>query len=176
MKSMVFMLLVVVYHIGFSQSNTTTRFTDREAGISFEVPYGWIAHPIEGGYMIQSEAYQGYIIILPHYFSNKEVLKASYENGISEEAHGIRLKRSTAFERFSGKGVKAHFDGIFAWRKAQCCMISLISPYYYEGGAGGANIISGTTNRNNFGYFCKVAQEVAGSVKFNRSYGFLARK
>jgi len=176
MKTFVFIALLMSCYKGFSQSYpTTTRFTDREAGISFEVPYGWLAHPIKGGYMIQSEAYDGYVMILPHYFSTLKVLKASYENGLSDSAHGIKLTRSTAFEHVKGRGVKAYFEGIFAWRKSKCCMISLMSPFYYEGGTGGANIISGNTNQQDFRYFCKIAQEVAKSVKFNQSYGFLVK-
>ncbi len=171
---------ILFAQLGFAQPSTSSEisvtFTDHLTGTSFDIPMGWVAHPISGGYLLQSKAYDGYVLVLPHSYRTKNALKAAYEHELNEEMQGIKLTRSTEFKRFNSRGISAHYEGIFAWREATCCVISLVSPYFHEDGTGGFHIISGSMDKGKFKYFCSIANLVASSVKFKNHYQLMVRR
>lgn len=138
-----------------------TEFKDPVNGVEFNVPFGWVAFPIDGGYMVQSNTVEGCIMVLltePQSYKN---LRTANNMFIQSPNRGIELTRNSDFVKFGKKGVEASYQGIFAWQPARCNVISIASNY------GAVHIIAGCLLKRNGNLIKAKARELAQSMKLS---------
>ena len=138
-----------------------TAFYDPVHQVKFTVPFGWVAAPVEGGYMLQSPSIDGYILLLfTHYTTTKEA-KEAIGIHVNEENHGIDLMRNSELVKLGKRSIMASYQGKLAWKEARCQIIAITSYH------GGMNIIAGGFQIEDAVIAKKKARELSKSLKFS---------
>ncbi len=132
---------------------------EKERGIRFVIPKGWIGRKTEAGYVFGSKTDKGIMLMLPHDFKSLGVLRQEAHKGIIEA--GTVLKLQGKVHSFGKNGLAAKYSGTMQGQKATAYAIGLISPY-----GGGVTIFVAVESASYSTKYQKVAEALARSVKF----------
>lgn len=100
---------------------------DARMGISFSPPAGWRAQKQETGYLLGSDTYRGFIIIMAHGYNSLQEMRAEAQEGILDEGSGIELRPVSEFKTFGKNGLAGEFSGTVQGQMAKAFAIGLIS-------------------------------------------------
>lgn len=131
-------------------------------GYSFTAPVDWIHQDIGNGYhLLGSNAVPGFILIMPHTYSDKTAIKAlAQTEGIIDQ--GISLQAVGAVEYYGKNGISGTFKGITDGELAEAAALCLFSPH------GGGILILAMTSPAQFNTtYMQLAEGVAKTVKFS---------
>jgi len=141
-----------------------TAVTDTDMNISFTPPPGWKAAKQSGAYLLGSDQFKGFMVIMPHGFSSLEQMNAEAQEGIVDEGNGIQLRPASGFRRFGDNGLSAEFSGAVHGKSAKAYAIGLISPH----GGGGVTILAAVESESYTGAYPEFVQTLASSLTFVR--------
>ncbi len=138
-----------------------------ELGISFTPPPGWTAQKQQGFCILVSGTQRGFILILPHQFSNLQQMATEAGGGFVDEASGIRLMPTAPFQSFGSNGIAGEFSGVIKGEQARAFVIGLLSPQ-----GGGVTILGATKAAEYTPEHARLVQTIAGGISFTaRSAG-----
>jgi hypothetical protein len=137
---------------------------DPQMGISFTAPAGWIVQKQQNGYLLASDTYKGFIIIMPHNYSSLEQMNAEAQQGIVDEQSGIQLQPVSDFQPIGRNGLAGEFSGMLQGQIARAYAIGLISPR-----GGGVTILTAVESGNYTSAYPQFVQTIASSVTFMRT-------
>lgn len=138
------------------------RISDPEMGIAFTVPEGWNAVKQGGGYILGSDTLKGFLLILPHGYSNLEQMSAEAAEGIIDENSGILLYPSSELRKFGGNGLQGEFRGSIQDRETSAYAVGLISRK-----GGGVTVLSAVESASFTEAYRQYARSVASSLTFD---------
>jgi len=136
--------------------------TDPQMNISFTPPQGWKASKQEDVYLLGSDQYKGFIVIMPHIYSSLDQMNSEAQEGIVDEGNGVQLMPASGFKSFGKNGLSAEFSGIVQGREAKAYAIGLISPH----GGGGVTIMAAVESGSYTGAYPKFVESLATSLTF----------
>ena len=142
------------------------RVSDPQMGISFVPPSGWMAQRQGEGFLLGSNTQKGFILILPHSFSNLTQMAEGAGQGIVEEESGIQLMPSSRFQAFGTNGLSGDFQGIVQGRQARAFAIGLLSP-----SGGGVTILAAVEAASFTQDYPGFVRSIASSLKFGEAQG-----
>jgi hypothetical protein len=138
--------------------------TDPDMNISFTPPQGWKASKQRDVYLLGSDQYKGFIVIMPHSYSNLDQMNAEAQEGIVDEGNGIQLLPASGFKRYGQNGLSAEFSGIVQGRDAKAYAIGLISPH----GGGGVTIMAAVESGSYTTAYPQFVQALASGLTFTK--------
>ena len=137
--------------------------SDEQMGISFTPPSGWKAQKQTNGYLLGSDTYKGFIIIMPHNYSSLQQMSNEAQGGIVDEESGIQLQPVGGFEPVGKNGLAVEFSGMAQGREARAYAIGLISP-----NGGGVTILAATETGSYTSVYPQFVRSIASSLTFIR--------
>ena len=147
----------------YSETKATGRsFGDKYAGFRFNLPNDWNGQQIEdGSYLIGHKTKPGFILIMPHQFTDLNTLYQESAQGIQEE--GIQLFPSKGITKFGKNGLIADFDGMVQGQRVKAHAIGLLSIY-----GGGLNMLIAVRTDLYQREYLQIIQSIANSVVFSK--------
>jgi hypothetical protein len=140
------------------------RVNDLQMGISFIPPTGWMAQKRGEGFLLGSNTDKGFILILPHSFSNLSQMAEEAGQGIVEQDSGIQLMPASRFQAFGSNGISGDFQGIIQGRQARAFAIGLLSPK-----GGGVTILAAVESGSYTQDYPGFVRSIASSLKFTEA-------
>jgi hypothetical protein len=144
--------------------------TDPGMNISFTPPPGWKASKQQDVYLLGSDQYKGFIVVMPHSYSSLDQMNAEAQEGIIDEGSGIQLLPASGFSRFGTNGLSAEFSGIVQGKNAKAYAIGLISPH----GGGGVTIMAAVESGSYTSAYPRFVQSLASSLTFIKAQAGMA--
>jgi hypothetical protein len=136
--------------------------TDPGMNISFTPPQGWKGSKQQDVYLLGSDRYKGFIVVMTHSYSSLDQMNAEAQEGIIDEGNGIQLLPASGFNRFGTNGLSAEFSGIVQGKEAKAFAIGLISPH----GGGGVTIMAAVESGSYTSVYPQFVQSLASSLTF----------
>jgi hypothetical protein len=137
---------------------------DPDMNIAFTPPQGWKASKQQAVYLLGSDQYKGFIVIMPHNYSNLDQMNAEAQEGIIDEGNGIQLMPTSGFKRYGQNGLSAEFSGVVQGREAKAYAIGLISP----NGGGGVTIMAAVESGSYTAAYPQFVQTLASGLTFTK--------
>jgi len=141
---------------------SAAAITDPQMNISFTPPQGWKASKQQDVYLLGSDQYKGFIVIMPHSYSNLDQMNAEAQEGIVDEQNGIQLLPASEFMRVGKNGLSAEFSGIVQGRDAKAYAIGLISPH----GGGGVTVLAAAESGSYTPAYPQFVESLASGLTF----------
>lgn len=146
-----------------SVSKTTghgDQIVEKDVGVRFRVPKGWIAKKTEMGYLLGSNTEKGFLLVSSHELPSIEQLRAEAQAGLTDE-NGTALQLSGEVVPFGKNGLAAEYRGAVEWQPARAYAIGLLSPH-----GGGVTVLAAVEEASYSGKYRRLAETVATSVEF----------
>jgi hypothetical protein len=137
---------------------------DPDMNISFTPPKGWKASKQQDVYLLGSDQYKGFIVIMPHSYGSLDQMNAEAQEGIIDEGNGIQLLPSSGFKHYGQNGLSAEFSGVVQGKDAKAYAIGLISPY----GGGGVTIMAAVESGSYTEAYPQFVQTLASGLSFTK--------
>ena len=136
---------------------------DARMGISFSPPAGWKAVKQETGYLLGSDTYRGFILIMAHGYNSLQEMRAEAQGGIVDEGSEMVLQPVSEFKAFGKNGLAGEFSGIVQGQMARAFAIGLISP-----DGGGVTIMAAVEEGSYSTEYPGFVRSLASTVSFLR--------
>ena len=139
----------------------TGRVAEPYSGMAFTVPEGWSAWTTQIGYLIGSDHYKGFRLVMQHQYNSVSELVQAASEPIQDD-NGTMLHHESAPERFGESGISAYYTGYVEWQKAKAYAIGLISPY-----GGGVTILTAVEPEAFSDQYSERVQKIANGTTFS---------
>ena len=109
---------------------------DKESGIRFTPPQGWMAQKTAAGYLLVSKTEKGIIVMADNKARSLEQMHTEAQQGLVDE-NGTNLQLAGEIVAFGDKGLGAPYQGVVEGQPVKAYAVGLLSPF-----GGGVSIIA----------------------------------
>jgi hypothetical protein len=149
---------------GTPPSSTTPQnpneIVDKEFGVRFTPPKGWIAQKNEAGYLLGSHTEKGVIVMTGNEYSSLEQMRAEARQGLVDE-NGTNLQLAGEIVAIGEKMLGAPYQGMVEWQPAKAYAVGLLSPL-----GGGVSIIAMVETASYSETYADYVKAIAKSMQF----------
>jgi hypothetical protein len=149
---------------GTPPSSTTPQnpneIVDKEFGVRFTPPKGWIAQKNEAGYLLGSHTEKGVIVMTGNEYSSLEQMRAEARQGLVDE-NGTNLQLAGEIVAIGEKMLGAPYQGMVEWQPAKAYAVGLLSPL-----GGGVSIIAMVETVSYSEKYADYVKAIAKSMQF----------
>ncbi len=161
MRATLFLITLFLLNMFILTAQVTGKIDNKEVGLSFVIPVGWVAQESGEAVILSSQTESGFMLMIEHTSTSIEQIKTDGDVGVSEE--GFQLQRSGEYESIGTNGVGAEFTGAIQGEAAKGYVVGLLNPY-----GSGLTILSMAESSTYSKKYKDLAITFAKSVKFSK--------
>lgn len=150
-----------------AQSNSlngasANEIVDKDFGIRFTLPKGWIAQKNDAGYLLGSQTEKGIIVMTGNEYSSLEQMRTEAKQGLVDE-NGTNLQLAGEIVAIGGNGLGVPYQGMVEGQPAKAYAVGLLSPF-----GGGVSIIAMVETADYSEKYAEYVKAIASSMKFSK--------
>jgi hypothetical protein len=135
------------------------EIVDKELGVRFTPPKGWIAQKNASGYLLGSQTEKGVIVMTGNEYSSLEQMRAAAQQGLVD-ANGTNLQLVGEIVTIGKKMLGAPYQGMVEGQPAKAYAVGLLSPL------GGISIIAMVETASYSEKYAEYVKAIAKSMQF----------
>jgi hypothetical protein len=136
------------------------EIVDKEFGVRFTPPKGWIAQKNEAGYLLGSQTEKGVILMTGNEYGSLEQMRAEAQQGLVD-ANGTNLQLAGEIVTIGEKMLGAPYQGMVEGQPAKAYAVGLLSPL-----GGGVSIIAMVETASYSEKYAEYVKDIAKSMQF----------